>query len=268
MTQTALPTDPLFTVHDVTSWTERHIAALAAGTCAAVRIPAFLAPSDCTAVLDVLDRLPVTQYNPDRVPVRIARFGPALNDHRLPGGDLATARYWHAADTARRTWAETGLRPDPMAVALAAIGTAWGSAVVPATVDGRPAFGGTIREINDGALIHCDEVLREYPNPVFDQHLVAQLALNLWVSVPEIGGDTTIWRRRWQPSDEAHRDSYGYHPTVVENTQRVTLRPQLGDALLFNPTHMHAVTPSKGGRRIAFACFLGLTTNGQLVAWS
>lgn len=266
-TNTALPTDPLFTAQDVTGWTERHIAALAAGTCAAVRVPAFLSPGDCTAVLDALDRLPVTQYNAERVPVRIARFGPALNDHRLPEGTLAAARYWDAADAARRAWAESALRPDPMAVALAAIGTGWGAAVLPATVDGRPAFGGTVREINDGALIHCDEVLREYPHAVFDQALVAQLAFNVWVSVPDSGGETTIWRRRWQPADEAHRNGYGYHPTVVEGAQSVTLRPGLGDALLFNPTHMHDVAPSHG-RRIAFACFLGLTTTGQLVAWS
>lgn len=267
MTGIALPTDPLFTARDVTAWTEQHIAALAAGTCAAVRVPAFLAPETCAAVIDTLERLPVTAYNAERVPVRIARFGPALNDHRLPRGELATARYWDAAATARRAWANASLRPDPVAVALAALGTAWGAAVFPATVDGRPAFGGTVREINDGALIHCDEVLREYPHAVFDQALVAQLALNVWVSVPDSGGETTIWRRRWEPTDERHRDGYGYHPTVVEGAQSVTLRPELGDALLFNPTHMHAVAPSVG-RRIAFACFLGLTTTGQLVAWS
>jgi len=264
---TAPVLDPLFTAEDTDRFTDRHIAALAAGTSAAVRIPAMLTPDACTAALTALDRLPVGEYDPQRVPTRILRFGPALNDHRMPDGTLAAARYWHAADTARRSWAAAALRPDPVAVALGALGTAWGAAVLPATIDGRPVFGGTVREIRDGALVHCDEVVREYPRPVFDQPVIAQLAFNLWVAAPESGGETTIWRRRWQPSDEAHRDAYGYHPSVVGDAQSVTLRPGLGDALLFNPANMHAVAPS-AGRRVAFAFFLGLTTTGQLIAWS
>ncbi|MDH2390127.1 hypothetical protein QCN29_15270 [Streptomyces sp. HNM0663] len=32
--------------------------------------------------------------------------------------------------------------------------------------------------------------------------------------------------------------------------------------------HFHCVEPNPGGRRIALAFFLGLTTTGQLIAWS
>lgn len=37
---------------------------------------------------------------------------------------------------------------------------------------------------------------------------------------------------------------------------------------MFNPTHIHAVKPNRGGRRIAAAFFLGLTSAGQLIYWS
>jgi ectoine hydroxylase-related dioxygenase (phytanoyl-CoA dioxygenase family) len=77
-----------------------------------------------------------------------------------------------------------------------------------------------------------------------------------------------VWRHRWEPADERHRQAYGYRPQAVEHCQRVSLTPQLGDGLLFNPANFHAVEPNRAGRRIAFAFFLGLTTTGQLIAWS
>lgn len=260
--------DPLFTAVEAPAFTDRHLATLAAGTVAAVRVPEFLDAAACEAALAAVDRLPTGDYDPARVPTRIVRFGPALNDYRRPDGSLDADRYWQAAEAARVAWQRAGLRPDPIAVSLARLGTAWGAAVTPATIGGRPAFGGTLREINAGALIHFDDVNREFPGGVFDQHVTAQLAFNAWVAVPEEGGVTSVWRRRWHPGDEAYRDAYGYTPAVVEGWQEVQHRPEQGDGLLFNPANFHAVQANPGHRRIAFAFFLGLTTTGQLIAWS
>lgn len=259
--------DPLFTALDAHDFTDRHLANLAAGTLAAVRVPNFLDGLTCQAALTALDRLPTADYDPARVPTPIVRFGPALNDYREPDGTLDADRYWRDAEAARADWQHAGIRPDPIAVSLARLGTAWGAAVAPATIGGRPVFGGTLREINAGALIHYDAVSRELPD-LFDQGVVAQLAFNTWVAVPEIGGATTVWRRRWEPADEQHRYSYGYQAETVEHCQHVSLTPELGDALIFNPANFHAVEPNPGGRRIAFAFFLALTTTGQLIAWS
>ncbi|RCV51000.1 2OG-Fe(II)-dependent halogenase WelO5 family protein [Marinitenerispora sediminis] len=266
MLRTAL--DPLFTAVDAPAFTDRHVANLAAGTLAAVRVADFLDPAACAATLSAMARLPTAHYDAARVPQRIARFGPALNDYRTPDGALDAERYWPDADAARAAWEHAGMRPDPVALALARIGDAWRSPVEPAAIGGRPVFGGTLREINTGALIHYDDVNREFPRGVFDQDIVAQLAFNLWVAVPETGGATTVWRHRWEPVDEHRRDAYGYRPEVVDHCQRVSLVPRLGDALLFNPANFHAVEPSSAGRRIAFAFFLALTTTGRLVTWS
>ncbi|MGW4803026.1 L-gamma-glutamyl-L-propargylglycine hydroxylase BesE [Kitasatospora sp. NPDC004272] len=261
--------DPLFNAVDDTRFTDRHLAALAAGTLAAVRVPDFLSPQVCAAAMAAMDRLPTADYDPARVPTPIVRFGPALNDYRLPDGGLDFDRYWPAADAARAAWQRAGMRPDPIAIALERLGSAWGAAVTAATIAGRPVFGGTLREINAGALIHFDDINREFPTTAFDQEVIAQLAFNVWVSVPAAGGQTTVWRHRWEPADEMYRQDYGYRGETVAHCQSVSLTPQLGDGLLFNPANFHAVEKSSpGGRRIAFAFFLGLTTTGQLIAWS
>lgn len=267
MPRTAL--DPLFTTTDAPGgFTERHLAHLIAATSAAVTIPRFLTEQTCADALAALDRLPTAAYDLDRVPTPIVRFGPSLNDYRTAAGGLDADRYWRDAEAARVSWQRARLRPDPVALSLARLGTAWGSAISPATIGGRPVFAGTLREINEGTLLHYDDVRREFPCRLFDQETVAQLAFNVWAAVPETGGSTTLWRHRWDPADEQHRYSYGYRPKAVEHCQQVSLRPQLGGALLFNPAHFHEVQANPGQRRIALAFFLALTTTGQLITWS
>ncbi|MFF8293542.1 hypothetical protein ACF068_30635 [Streptomyces sp. NPDC016309] len=137
--------DPLFTAADSNSFTDRHLANLAADTLAAVRVPNFLDTPTCRTALAALDRLPTADYDPTRVPTPIIRFGPALNTYRNQNGQhsqLDTDRYWPDAEAARATWQRAGMRPDPIAVSMARLGTAWGAAVTPATIGGRAVFGG------------------------------------------------------------------------------------------------------------------------------
>ena len=265
---TRIIADPLFATADADAFTDRHLTALITGTLAAIRVPNFLTTNGCSAALAAADALPQNDYDPERVPTRIARFGPALNDYRQADNTLDADRYWASAETARRTWTAAKLRPDPVAIALARLGAAWGQALAPATIGGRAVFGGTLREINNGALIHYDEVAREFPGGIFDQQIVAQLAFNLWIAAPEHGGETTVWRRRWQPADENLRDAYGYLPPVTYGAQQISLMPHTGDALIFNPTNFHAVAANPCQRRVAFAFFLALTSTGQLIYWS
>ncbi|MGW0884673.1 hypothetical protein [Streptomyces sp. NPDC002671] len=138
-----------------------------------------------------------------------------MDDYRNQDGRLDAGPYWRAAEAARAAWHRAGLRPDPVAVAMARLGSAWGAAVAPAMIGGRAVFGGTLREINAGALIHYDDINREFAFGLFDQDVVAQLAFNVWVAVPVAGRATTVWRHRWEPADEQHREAYGYPPAAV-----------------------------------------------------
>ncbi|WP_199550262.1 proline hydroxylase [Streptomyces sp. N35] len=263
----------MFSVVRSAAFTEQHLAALAAGTIAAVHVPGFLTRTTCQTALDALTNLPTISYDPARVPTPIVRFGPSLNDYRRPHPQTTTApgldtgRYWAAAAEARAAWRHSGPRPDPVAYAIKHLSAAWGSTIAPATIHGRPVFGGTLREISQGTLIHDDDVSRELPG-LFDQPVVAQLAFNTWLQTPPTGGATTIWRHRPNPGDAQHRHFYGYRPAAVANSPHVRLIPEQGDALIFAPTNLHTVDPSQGGHRVAAAFFLGLTTTGRFIYWS
>lgn len=258
--------DPLFRAIDVPSLNDAHLTALACGTLAVVRLPAFLPPADCLRIIAGLDQVPLGSYDAERVHPPIFRFGPVLNDYRADG-NLAEV-YWVHTQQARITWRRARLHPDPIAVSLARIAKAWGRPVQPARVAGRDLFAGTLREINAGAHVHYDEVVREFPGGLFDQRVVAQLAFNLYLSIPEAGGQTCVWRRSWSPPDEAHRSGYGYDSEVITGAQHVTVAPEVGDGVFFNPRHYHAVTAAQGGRRITVAFFLAITGAGELIVWS
>ncbi|TDD38197.1 proline hydroxylase [Actinomadura sp. KC06] len=265
MSGTAL--DPTFTAVDSPAFSRAQIEALATGGLAALRVPRLFGPDLVGGTVGRLHRLPAADYQPART--AMTRFGPALNDYRHPDGGLDADRYWHDAETARAQWRGTGFDPDPTRLCLDALGDAWGEALRPATIGGRPAFVGMLREINAGTLIHYDDIRLEYPDGLFDQEIVAQLTFNLWLVVPGDGGETTVWRHRWALADDVHRHKYGYTPAVVENYQEVTVTPELGDGLLFNPNNYHTVRPNgEGHRRITLAFFFGLTPEGSLVAWS
>ncbi|MER6306877.1 2OG-Fe(II) oxygenase family protein [Streptomyces sp. NPDC001739] len=265
MPSTAL--DPSFFAEDVSAFSKEHITAIATGELAAARIPGFFDRAGLDSMTSVLHRLPTVDYYPVRV--AMTRFGPALNDYRTPEGVLQADRYWPDAEAAERMWREAGMRPDPTTVSLDMLGEAWGAKVTTATIGGRPAFVGMMREINAGTLLHYDDIHLEYPGGLFDQEIVSQLTYNAYLVVPEEGGGTSLWQHRWEASDDVHRQRYGYSPRVVDGCRRLTIAPGRGDALLFNPNHYHRVLPNgEGQRRITVTFFLGLTPAGDLVAWS
>ncbi|MBT2208779.1 2OG-Fe(II) oxygenase [Actinomadura sp. NEAU-AAG7] len=245
------------------------ICALLSGTVAAVGIRRLLSPLLCAEAMARLDAgaLALDSYDRRRVHPPVARFGPALNDFRE--GDRPAAAYWTQARRARQVRRAALGRVDPFGAAVAGLTRAWGRPPAPARNQGRPFFAGTLREINDGALVHCDDVLREYGPHLFDGGPpIAQLAFNAWISTAPEGGTTRVWRRRWRPGDAPLRKGYGFDERVVAGEQCVEVAMGRGDALLFDSRNFHAVDPSTGGRRLAVAFFLGFGCRSDLVMWS
>ncbi|MFJ8584648.1 proline hydroxylase [Streptomyces sp. NPDC093595] len=259
--------DPLFRVEEAPAFTRRHLARLAAGTAGAVQVDRFFGPTECEQALASIRSLPLQQYDTARVPLSAYRFGPQLNEFRTAGGGLDTEAYWHAVEKAERACADAGLAGDPVTPVLERLAAQCGIPLVRATIDGRPVFGGAVRAIENGTLVHCDELVREFPDGLFDQDVTAQLAFNLYASAPERGGETVVWRRRWHPDDESHRQDSGFKPSVVEGCQLIRFRPAVSTAMLFHPGNMHTVEPSHGPR-VTFSLFLGLTVPGELIYWS
>lgn len=195
------------------------------------------------------------------------RWGVGVSDHRAAGS--VADSYWPAVADARRRWQALDVGFDPIARCRDALQTGWPAPVRVGRRDGREMGAGVAREPNHGFQVHFDDALREFSGNLLDANLVAQFAFNLYLSVPETGGETVVWRHRWQPSDESFRlpRSYGYSVDVVGEAEVFELKPTIGEALLFDPRNFHAVRPSEGARRVALGFAVGLSDSGELLTW-
>jgi hypothetical protein len=250
---------------DADRFTREQIVGLIDGSLGALRAPRMFTSEECAQLAESIKRIPFDTYDSERVNPPIVRFGPSLNDSRRDGELMQT--YWDQAEKTRALW-PTVVSPDPFARCQQALSQAWGSPVETATIKGERVYAGVLRSINGGALVHYDDVNREFPNGLFDQRIVGQCAFNMYISTTISGGETVIWRREWREAHEIHRRGYGYDERVTGRAEKLVITPEVGDGLLFNPHNLHAVRPTRGGSRIAFAFFLGRTDGGQLVMWS
>lgn len=265
--QSADSHDPFFTA--VTSATFRRdlIADLAAGRCAAIQVPDFLPRSMCEEILHALATVQFDTYGTKRVYPPVLRFGVGVSDHRQAGGVADT--YWKALDVAQKAFSDLGLPYDPFQECRDRIGVDWPTAVKVGTRGGKQMGGGVARQPNQGFVVHFDDASREFSGNLLDANLVAQFAFNLYLSVPEAGGETVVWRHRWHPTDEALRlpYSYGYVADVVGQVESFVLKPRVGEALLFDPRNFHMVRPSEDSPRIALGFSAGLSDSGDLLTW-
>jgi hypothetical protein len=260
--------DPFFFPVTSTAFDRDRIADLAAGRCAAIRAPDLLPREQCGEVLSALSAAPFAAYGSKRVYPPVMRFGVGVSDHRRDGKVADT--YWPALEESNKAWLRLGLSFDPFEFCRSAIGASWPHAVRVGSRDGRKMGAGVAREPNQGFIVHFDDANREFSGNLLDVNLVAQFAFNLYLSMPQMGGETVVWRHRWRPGDEQHRlpGSYGYSKDVIGEEECFELKPAVGEGLLFDPRNFHAVRPSRDSRRIALGFSLGFADTGELWAWA
>jgi 2OG-Fe(II) oxygenase superfamily len=260
---------PIYTLFDVETTdvlTRDHLLRLAVGVVGAVLIKNFSSRRDCDDIMAALETCELGAYDEQLISPRIAKLGPAAYDfyssHQLD------ERYWQHAAQARQTRSTLLRGTDPMDLALSRLREAWGDDIEPALTGGRPMFAGMIREINQGAKIHFDEITREFPGTL-DETPASFLTINWYLAMPEGGGETSVFRHRWRPADEQYRDGYGYVDAAVAGEPMASLTPEVGDAAIFDTRNLHLVRPISGaGRRVSLSFFLGITGRGPLEIWS
>ncbi|MEU8082713.1 hypothetical protein AB0B57_03640 [Micromonospora sp. NPDC049101] len=243
------------------------ISDLAAGRTAAIRVPDLLPRSICEEVLQALTQAKFESYGQERVYPTVLRFGVGVSDHRREGA--VADSYWPAVRENEERWRSLGLSIDPFELCRKAIGTDWPGGIAVGSSGGRQMCPGVAREPNGGFQVHFDNVLREFKGNLLDANIISQFAFNLYLSMPDDGGETVVWRHRWSPADEAFRlpNSYGFSEDVVAGAESFVLKPAVGEGLLFDPRNYHAVRPSRGARRVALGMSIGLSDTGQLLTW-
>lgn len=128
-------------------------------------------------------------------------------------------------------------------------------------------FAGLIRYINQ-ALLHVDWGPLDGPDWTIGS-VQFQLSWNIYLDVPDVGGECLIYRRCWNPGDESAKleNSYGYDHSVVRGIDATQVRPIVGDLVIFNSKNFHEVLPGDGDR-VTVSSFIGYLPNERFILWS
>ena len=246
-----------------------HIDGLLNGEVDVVRISNYYSPESCellTAKLKGSDH-----YGHYANAPKIARVGMAFFEGQV--SEVSMANYWKNAMTwlsSIRNLAEPYLTPvDRLRLELDEI---WSAGAKLATIDKNKLFAGLAREFTEGsnAEPHQDVLSWDVCGEL-STDICNQLAANVYLSIPEKGGDLLLWDS-YLTQDEYENNkipgSYGVNQAYI-GMPSVRVSPRVGELILFNSTRVHAVDSIMKGSRMSWSCFIGYScTDMPLQFWS
>lgn len=141
-------------------------------------------------------------------------------------------------------------------------------------IAGNPAFVGLLRYLDNGGEIlpHTDVAPWDVPGSLECQQVDCQIAANFYLNMPEIGGEVTIYDQRVSKLEyDANRrpapDRYALTDAFLTGDS-VTIKPEVGDLVLFNANLPHRVSATSGETRYTSSSFIGVCRDRSLVFFS
>lgn len=97
--------------------------------------------------------------------------------------------------------------------------------------------------------------------------LRSQLSANVYLDVPDIGGELELWDvTPWTP--EKIKQIKPNEDLRSQLPYPIVFKPERGDLLIFNVRKPHAVKSFESGRRITLQSFLGIHEDHSISLWS
>ncbi|MFC9437461.1 2OG-Fe(II) oxygenase [Nocardia sp. NPDC057030] len=244
------------------------LTALLNGDVHAVRLAGFVRP-------DALDHLRTAfvgrqDHGPLATDPQFRRIGHAFSETGTEAGRTAyfdEAR--HNIDRLRDIASPYSYPADDIRLLLDEI---WPAGASLLRRDGRAFFAGVARYQLAGVDLepHTDNVSRNLPED-FAIRIVRQLSVNVYLDVPDRGGELQIWDD--YPDESEYRDRsgdrvYGIDRAAVGEPALV-ITPRVGDAIFIDPRRVHAVAPAQDRPRITIGLFIGVSDPAEsLKVWS
>jgi hypothetical protein len=253
---------------DVAQLGQDSLRALLKNEIPAIRIPRFATDSECATLVMALDG---ANFKLSPLKESTAYLGIAHSQYPW-GCDFKEVTAAVAEAYADQAYVFTRSF-DPVVRIMEILSGLWNGRIEIASEEGiGRLFAGVIIDSTSGVDLHAD-FARYVSTGYAIANCDAQLAWNVYVEIPEAGGETIVYDRPWTPlpTDDRPGPAYDLSRASVTGAECVTLRPRTGDVLLFNARNPHEVrcTNENGGRRrIAAGSFIGSLRNGLLVLWS
>jgi hypothetical protein len=245
-----------------------HILALCRGDALAIRVRAF--------VPDVVIRRAQERLfaHPERGALghalEFTRLGIAYAEVRSE--EVRTAYHQHARDNIYRIRALFNELASPIDRFRTLLDDVWIEGARLLSIDRKKCFVGVCRYQTPGVDLepHIDNLDWTLPEGV-EKALCFQLSANVYLQVPESGGELELWNIEPETSEYAllkGNRNYGIGRHQMSSPD-VVIKPVAGDLILINPRFLHAVRPVLEKERITLSAFIGVVSEKEpLVYWS
>jgi hypothetical protein len=129
----------------------------------------------------------------------------------------------------------------------------WNSGCEIERFHGKDAYYGIVRIFEKGgsAPPHQDMTIWDIKNCEEVKSIQKQFSVNIYLQTPRNGGEITIYDKHINDEEEYQKTFFRYldigykkaHEEMVNsNTKFITLKPEVGDFIIFNSNKMHSVT--------------------------
>jgi len=248
------------------------LAALFANEIPAIRIPDFCTPAECAAFERAID-------------VAVAQGAMSFYSFEPPLGFIGMSQFEYRHKPKRAYFTDVTEAHRRQRIVLDRSFDAVGRMreLIEANYDGGDLLGeepegryfaGNIRDSSNGAALHADFAPYSAPGYLIG-NVTEQISWNLFVSVPEVGGRTTVYNVYWQadvePGKVAENKPGSFAWDKVEGAQRYVYQPRPGEVVIFNSRNLHIFEGGKADsrrRRLQINAFVGKLPDGDLVMWS
>jgi hypothetical protein len=142
-----------------------------------------------------------------------------------------------------------------------------------AVLNGKKMFVGLARVFGPGANAepHQDILSWDAPDASEAQDLDTQFAANIYLRMPESGGELVVWPKslsRTKYQEYQIEGSYGIEEDKI-GSEPIRITPKIGELVLFNSSMVHSVNSSEVGDRVTWSCFIGIRGSDKtLTVWS
>lgn len=183
-----------------------------------------------------------------------------------------TAKYHEGALDAIRDLRSTfDPYPAPIDLVRLHLDELWPSGAHVLRLRGKTCFVGGVRVFEPKTsrfYAHNDFITQETDAPEISK-VSEQLVANLYLKVPEEGGELLLWLRDPSPVEQQQiLEVEGIMPDQIE-PPNLTLRPKAGDLILFSSKMLHAVNSVEGTHRVGAAAFIAVENESTpLRLWS
>lgn len=97
--------------------------------------------------------------------------------------------------------------------------------------------------------------------------IIGQYSVNIYLSLPTLGGELELWDVPPIPTNEAllMQNDYDWRSEYPDST---LITPTKGELILINTRRPHAIRAFSSGDRVTQQCFVGVKQDRSIVLWS